>query len=310
MIKDSFTFKDADGKNIFVYKWLPDNDVKVKAVLQIAHGMAEHAARYERFAEKLTKNGYIVYANDHRGHGKTAGSVDDVGYLGEDGFNWMVKDMKELNEIIRKDNPALPVYLFGHSMGSMLSQRYTCLYGNSINGVILSGTSGKMGLLVNAGIFLAGREVKKLGPKARSIKLNQMSFGSYNKNFEPKRTDFDWLSRDNNEVDKYINDPYCGAVFTSSYFYDFLRGFKELHKMENMKNIPKELPIYVINGDKDPVGGCCKTVNMLLQDYQKLGIKDVSHKFYKDARHEILNETNREEVMTDILNWLDSHVVK
>lgn len=308
MLKGSFTFKDTDDKNIFVYKWSPGNDVKAKAIVQIAHGMAEHAARYERLAEKLTQNGYIVYANDHRGHGKTAGTVENIGYLGDDGFNWMVKDMKELNEIIKNENPGLPVYLLGHSMGSLLSQRYICLYGDSINGVILSGTSGKMGVVVNIGIMIAGNEVKKLGPKARSVKLNSMSFGGYNKNFEPKRTDFDWLSSDNKEVDKYINDPCCGGVFTSSFFYDFLIGMRELHKNKNMKNIPKNLPIYVINGDKDPVGACCKTVNKLLDSYKKLGIKDVSHKFYKDARHEILNETSRDEVVQDIINWLESHI--
>jgi alpha-beta hydrolase superfamily lysophospholipase len=307
MQKGSFTFKDAEGKNIFVYKWSPETNVKVKAVVQIAHGLAEHAGRYERFAEKLTENGYIVYANDHRGHGKTAGSLEEVGYLGEDGFNWMAKDMKELNDIVKKENPELNVFLFGHSMGSLLAQRYICLYGNSIRGVVLSGTSGKMGFIVNIGIVMAAREVRKFGPKARSIKLNSMSFENYNKSFKSTKTDFDWLSRDNAEVEKYINDPYCGGVFTSSFFYDFLRGLKELHKMKNMKNIPKDLPIYVINGDKDPVGSFCKTVNMLLDAYNKLGIKDVSHKYYKDARHEILNEINRDEVMQDVIDWLESH---
>jgi alpha-beta hydrolase superfamily lysophospholipase len=193
MIKEDFTFKDGGDVEIFVYKWLPEDMSKVRGVVQIAHGMAETAARYERFAGALTKAGYIVYANDHRGHGKTAKTVENVGYLGEDGFNWMVKDMKQLNDIIKNDNPNLPVFLFGHSMGSMLSQSYITLYGDSIKGVILSGTSGKQGLILSLGIKMARGEVEKIGPKTPSEKLNKMTFASYNNEFKPVRTDFDWL---------------------------------------------------------------------------------------------------------------------
>lgn len=307
MIVKDFIFKDGGGVDIFVYKWLPDGSEKARGVVQVAHGMAEHAARYAGFAKALTKAGYIVYANDHRGHGKTAKTVENVGYLGDDGWNWMIKDMKQLNDIIKEETPNVPVFLFGHSMGSLLAQRYITLYGDTIKGVILSGTSGKPGLLLHIGIRVAAREVKKFGADSRSEKLNSMTFGSYNNAFMPCRTSFDWLSRDTKEVDKYVNDPFCGGIFSAGFFYDMARGIRQLHKKDNMKNIPKELPIYIFSGDMDPVGKNCKTVYPLIKRYEKLGIQDVTYKFYKGGRHEMLNEINREEVTNDVLGWLDSH---
>ena len=307
MIEKNFTFKDSDEVEIFVYKWEPEEESIPKGVIQISHGMAEHAARYARFAERLTAAGYIVYANDHRGHGKTAGKIENVGYCGEDGFNWMVKDMKELTSIIKGENLGLPVFLFGHSMGSMLSQIYIALYGSELNGAILSGTSGKQGFILNLGIFMAKRQVVKIGVKTPSETMNKMTFASYNKEFIPARTAFDWLSRDEKEVDKYINDKLCGGVFSAGFFYDFLRGLKEMHRVEIMEKIPKSLPVYFTSGEKDPVGKNCKTIVSLIEEYKKLGIKDVSYKFYKDGRHEMLNEINRDEVMEDVINWISIH---
>ena len=303
----TFYFKDSDGVNIFVYKWMPEGDIK--GVIQIAHGMAETAARYERFAEFLTKNGYVVFANDHRGHGKTAGSVEKLGYIAdEDGFNWMVKDMHELNCIIRDEYKNMPVFLFGHSMGSFLSQRYIQLYGKDLKGVILSGTNGKQGPIIDLGIFVASIEIKKHGRKEKSELLNNMSFGSYNKAFKPCRTDFDWLNRDEAEVDKYIKDPYCGTVFTTSFYYDLLRALKDMYRHKNINAIPKELPIYIMAGTMDPVGNKGKGVIKLYNMYKSLNIKDVKYKLYKDGRHEILNEINKDEVMTDIGTWLNNHM--
>lgn len=310
MKNESFILKDSGGFNIFVYKWLPDDISNVKAVVQIVHGLAEHAARYETFAKFLTDSGYIVYADDHRGHGKTAGSIENLGYAGEDGFNWMVKDLDEINEKIKEENPGLPVFMFGHSMGSLMTQMYISLHGEKLKGAVLSGTSGRQGIMLNLGIFLARREMKKLGPRVQSKMLNRLTFGHYNDCFKPVKTEFDWLSRDADEVKKYIEDPFCGAPSTSGFYYDMFRAIKEMHKTENMKRIPKDLPIYIMNGDMDPVGGNCKTVLRLIEDYKKLGIKDVAHKFYKGGRHEMLNEINREEVMKDILNWLNAHLLK
>lgn len=302
-----FTFKDEEGTEIFVYKWFPEDDNNIKGIVQISHGMAETAARYERFAGVLTKAGYIVYANDHRGHGRTAGSVENVGYCGEDGFNWMLKDMYQLNTIITDENPNLPIFLLGHSMGSLLSQTYIENYRDTISGVILSGTAGRMGMVLDAGLIIAKIEMKRIGPKGKSILINNMIFGSYNKGFKPSRTDFDWLNRDPDEVDKYIADPYCGGVLSAGFYYDFFRGLKEMHKAEQLRKIPIELPIYLFSGEKDPIGKECRSVKQLIDAYKKNGIKDVSYKFYKDGHHEMLNEINRDEVMADTIKWLDNH---
>lgn len=308
MIEDSFTFTDDGGVNIFVYKWIPNSEKDVKGVVQIAHGMAETAARYKRFAESLTKLGYAVYANDHRGHGRTAQSLEKVGILGEDGFNWMVRDMKKLNDIIKTQYPGIPVILFGHSMGSMLAQKYIALHGDTIRGVILSGTSGRQGIMLDLGLIIAKSEIKKIGRDGKSQKMNNLTFKSYNNAFQPVRTDFDWLSRDNAEVDKYIKDPYCGGIFSAGFFYDFLKGLKEIHKKELMAKIPQDLPIFVVSGEMDPVGKNCSTVRSLIGEYKKLGIKDVTYKFYKGGRHEMLNEINRDEVTHDIASWLETHM--
>lgn len=307
MKKEDFIFKDGENVEIFTYKWSPDEVREIKGVVQIAHGMAETAARYERLAEFLTNEGYMVYANDHRGHGKTAKAVENIGYIGKDGFNWMIEDMKQLNDIIKKENPDKPVFLLGHSMGSMLSQGYITKYGDSIKGVILSGTAGKQGFLLELGVLIAKIEMKNKGEKWQSSLLNKLSFGSYNNSFKPTKTEFDWLSSDEKEVEKYINDPFCGTVFTSSFFYDFLKGFRYIHQQQNMAKIPKNLPIYIFAGDKDPVGNKCKTIKWLINEYKNLGIKDVEYKFYKDGRHEMLNEVNRDEVMKDLLNWINRH---
>lgn len=306
MTIDSFTFKSGDGSEIFVYKWIPEDD-KIKGVVQIAHGMAEHAKRYDRLARFLNKSGYIVYANDHRGHGKTAGSIDKLGYLAdEDGFEWLVKDLQTLSSIIKEEHSNLPLFLLGHSMGSFAAQRYIMLSGKNLAGLILSGSNGKQGIMLKIGSFLAKREVKKHGRNTPSKQMNMMIFGGYNKAFKPVRTDFDWLSRDEEEVDKYINDPYCGTVFTAGFFYDFLRGLMGVEDRNNIALIPKDLPIYILSGDKDPVGKYGKGIIDLYKRYKNHGVNDLEYKLYKDGRHEMLNEINRDEVMTDLVAWLDS----
>jgi alpha-beta hydrolase superfamily lysophospholipase len=305
---ENFKFKYRNDLEIFAYKWLPDMNVQVKGIVQIAHGMAETAARYQGFANCLTEDGFVVYANDHKGHGKTAGEVKRLGDLGEDGFNSMVEDMEELNRIIKAENPNLPIFLFGHSMGSFLTQRYISLYGGGLMGAILSGSSGKQGIIIDVGILIAKMEMKKIGRGSKSNKLNKLTFGSYNNSFKPNRTAFDWLSRDNEEVDKYINDPFCGTVFTAGFFYDFLGGLKNIADKRVIREVPKDLPIYIFSGDKDPVGKNGKGVLTLVKAYRKHGIKDLIFKLYKDGRHEMLNEINKEEVIDDVIKWLNAHI--
>ncbi len=307
MESSTFTFKDHDGVEIFVYKWVPEGDAK--AVIQIAHGMAEHAARYARPADAFTKTGYIVYANDHRGHGKTAKDLDKRGQLGPGGWESMVKDMKQLTDIIKKENPGLPVFLLGHSMGSFLSQAYIQQWGSDLKGVILSGTNGHMPkLLLVLGKMMAKGDMKKKGPNAPGTKMDKMSFGSYNKKFEPVKTKFDWLSRDEAEVKKYVEDQWCGFVAPTSFYVDLLTILDTIWKKAREAKIPKDLPIYMFSGSKDPVGNNTKGVIPLFNRYQKLGIKDVSKKFYEGGRHESFNEINRDEVYKDVIAWLDTHM--
>jgi alpha-beta hydrolase superfamily lysophospholipase len=308
MQSETFTFQDPQGYEIFVYQWLPGPGQKLKAIVQIAHGMAETADRYERFALALTAAGYMVYVNDHRGHGRTAKTLDQVGYMGQDGFNWAVEDMYRLNRIIQAGYPGLPVFLFGHSMGSFLAQQYICRYGTGLKGAILSGTSGNQGFVLNLGIILAGLTIALKGARTPSPLLNYMSFGSYNQHFKPNRTPFDWLSRDEAEVDKYVANPFCGGIFSAGFYYDLFRGLKAIHRLRNQRHIPTNLPLYIFSGAMDPVGNFTRTVRRLINTYQKLKIQDVTCKFYPEGRHEMLNELNRDEVTRDVIAWLDGHL--
>ncbi|MGG7178561.1 alpha/beta hydrolase [Clostridium paraputrificum] len=307
---EKFKFTDTEGKEIVAFKWTPKGE-NIKAVIQIAHGMTERSLRYDYFARKMNEEGYIVYANDHRGHGETAGSKEELGYIAdEDGFNWMVKDLKELTDIIKVENPSIPVVLLGHSMGSFLSQRYAELYGDEIDYLILSGTNGKPKKITKLGAVIANREIKKYGRRHISKRMDKLSFGDFNKEFAPARTNFDWLCSVEEEVNKYMNDELCGFVCSSSFYYDLINGLWAIHKKENLARIPKKLPMYIFAGDRDPVGYSGKGIVNLYDCYRELQIEDVSFKLYKDGRHEMLNEHNKDEVIKDILLWLEDRIGK
>lgn len=306
MKSSEFYFKSTkDNLDIHVYKWEPENKNPI-GIVQISHGMSETAIRYEYFAKNLTDNGYIVYINDHRGHGLTAKTIDNVGCLADsDGFTYLVEDINTLTNIIKEENEDLPIFLFGHSMGSFASQRYIMEYGNNIDGLILSGSNGKHGFILNIAEKIINYEIKRKGRLNRSKALDSLIFGGNNKKFKSPRTEFDWLSRDEKEVDKYIEDPFCGVLFTCGFFYDFIKGLQEIEDKENLKKVPLDLPIYIMSGDKDPIGKNGKGVLRLRDRYIKLGVKDVLCKLYEGGRHEMLNETNKDEVIRDILNWIN-----
>jgi alpha-beta hydrolase superfamily lysophospholipase len=307
IVKDSFRFQDSHGYSIQAYRWKPEG--KAKAVIQIAHGMAEHSARYESFANKLVENGYGVYINDHIGHGKTIKEKEEKGHLPKDGFNLCVDDLFQLTQIIKAENPGVPVVLLGHSMGSFFAQEYITKYGSEINGCILSGSSGKQGIYHIASL-IAMLSVIIQGRKARSPLMGKLSFGNFNNKFKPARTSFDWLSKDTAEVDKYVNDPLCGFVCTTSFYYEFYKSLDKLHKINKIRRIPRSLPVYIFSGEKDPVSNNSRTVKKLVDMYKTLGLNDVEYKIYENGRHEMLNETNREEVISDIICWLDRRFQK
>lgn len=310
MRTDTFRFADTEGRDIFVYKWASDQEnsewrSRPKGVVQIAHGMAETAARYERLARVLAEAGYIVYANDHRGHGNTARSADELMVIGENGFERMTEAMSLLTDRIAAEHPGLPVFLFGHSMGSFLAQQYMYRCGSKLRGVILSGTSGRQGPLLGFGIRIAESLCARKGAEHRSELLMGLSLGGYNRVFRPNRTAFDWLSRDEAEVDKYVQDPLCGALPTAGFFRDMFHCLQDIHRWSHMERIPKELPVYIFAGDRDPVGRQGKGIKQLVDMYRKLGLRDVAWTLYPGGRHEMLNEINRDEVMRHVVEWLD-----
>ncbi|UOE94576.1 alpha/beta hydrolase [Alkalihalobacillus sp. LMS39] len=304
MGRTEFTFENKDDILIQVYKWTPTTSVK--GIVCISHGMSETALRYDAFANALSDEGYVVYAHDHRGHGKSAKSMEELGYVSDnDGFFDMVEDVKKVVKLAKEEYPGQDVVLFSHSMGSFLAQRYIQLYGGDLAGVILSGTNGKPPWLVNVGIVVAKTLMTLKGRKADGKLLDKLTFGSYNRPFEPADTPFDWLSRDKEQVKKYIDDPYCGNVFPVSFYHDLFMGTKEIHKQEYIHEVPKELPIYIFAGDKDPVGDFGQGIIRLYDAYKKAGIKNVSYKLYEGGRHESLNEINRDEVIKDTITWLN-----
>ena len=305
----TFTVTATDGTPLHVFRWSPDAGAAPKAVVQIAHGMAEHSARYARFAEVLTAAGYAVYANDHRGHGQTAGDLKRAGFFADhDGWSTVVEDMYAVTHTIREEQPGLPIFLFGHSMGSMLSRTYAIRHGAELDGLILSGTGGDPGMLGKVGQVVALVEAKVRGKGTASPLLDKLSFGNFNKPFEPARTPFEWLSRDPAEVDAYIADPWCGLVCTAGMFQDLLSGIALINADSQVARIPQGLPIYLFSGAEDPVGDKTKGVQQVVDQFRRLGIKDVFVRFYLGARHEVLNETNRDEVMADVVDWLDDHL--
>ncbi len=304
-----FTFLTDDGVTIFCKKWEDESQAITKGVVQIAHGMAEHMERYDLFAKALSKEGYIVYGNDHRGHGKTGMNSKIMGFFAdENGFDRVVEDMLQLTDMMKQDHPNVPIFLFGHSMGSFLSRRYIQTHSNQLTGVILSGTGGNPGFIGKVGIGIAKLEMNRKGKKTKSPLMNKLTFGSYNKAFSPNRTEFDWLSRDDKEVDKYVHDPLCGGIFTAGFFYDLVGGVAKVNNHNANMYIPKGLPMYFMAGDRDPVGNYSKGVLQAADMYKKIGNKDVTVQLYENSRHEILNELNKEEVFKDVINWLNMHI--
>jgi len=306
MSENWYTFTADDNTVIHAVDW----DVShPKAVIQITHGMAEHIERYRAFAEQLQEAGYAVTGIDLRGHGRTAGSLENAGFFApKKGYEAVIEDIRTLNNKISEKYPNTPVVLFGHSMGSLFTRDFIARYAEALfprlAGVIISGTAFVPSLTAKMGKMVANFEKFTKGPKSSSEKLNKMNFGSFNQHFAPNRTDFDWLSRDESEVDKYDSDPMCGFSCTTTLYTDLFTVLSRIHSPNSFKSVPNNLPMFFISGSMDPVGNFGKGVQKVYELYKKYGIKNVQIQIYKDARHELLNEINKRDVIKDIINWL------
>jgi alpha-beta hydrolase superfamily lysophospholipase len=300
------TLDTSDGVPVTVHRWEPAG--AVRGVVNLVHGMAEHARRYDHVADALTTAGYAVYAEDHRGHGETAASPEDLGFLAEErGWARVLDDLHRVTGRARRDHPDVPVFLLGHSMGSFLAQQYLFTFPGELDGVILSGSNGPIGPLGAAAAAVARVEQRRLGPRGRSAVLDKLVFGAYNKPFEPARTGFDWLSRDPTEVDAYVADERCGFVATTRMYADLFAGLRVIGQVERVRaGAPRDLPILIFAGSEDPVGGASGTA-ALVAHYERAGLTAVAHRVYDGGRHEMFNETDRDEVIADVVRWLDEH---
>lgn len=306
-IVSEYFFPSSDGKTlIHVNQWTPV-DREIVGVVQISHGVAEYGGRYAPFAQYLCGHGFVVVANDHLGHGQSLIEGCPMVYLGEEGGWWnVVDDIEELRRRTAKVFPNKPYFLFGHSMGSFLARSHLIRYPGKLDGCVLCGTGHMSPALIAGGKLVADREIKRLGRKAYSVRANDLAFGAYNKRFSPTRTNFDWVSANEANVDAYIADPLCGGDTTLGLFREMLDGLTYITKQRNINQMDKELPVFFIAGDQDPVGDMGKGVRKAYSCFKKAGIRDVSVKLYHGLRHEILNEASRQYVYRDVLDWLEA----
>jgi alpha-beta hydrolase superfamily lysophospholipase len=274
-----------DGIEIATYRW--SGDAAPTHVVQIAHGMGEHAGRYRRLAEALVGAGAVVYANDHRGHGATAGSPENHGDLGDGGWSGLVADLGVVSAHARSEHPGLPLVVIGHSMGSFALQRYLLDHSADLDAAVLTGTSA-------VDVIAAGIDPTQ-----------EVDLSAFNAPFEPARTESDWLSRDPDEVDAYEADPACGFGLNAVSAGSMLDGMEGAADPARLAGIRSDLPILLLSGDADPLAGGGPLVQLVADRYLEAGVADVSVHLYPGARHEVFNETNRDEVTADLIAWIE-----
>ncbi|MFW6266571.1 MAG: alpha/beta hydrolase [Halanaerobiales bacterium] len=296
-----FSLEGTAGIKIYGTKYSVESP---RGVLLIVHGMAEHRQRYYDFARHLNHNGYIVYTYDHRGHGETAVKNNQtLGYFArKDGWEKIIKDLHKLLNYVIEKNKGLPVFLLGHSMGSFIVRNYIAHYGERLTGVILSGAGEVHPWKLKLIKPLVKLEKLIRGSESRSKVVQKLIFSSNNRQFKPSRTDYDWLSRDNEVVDNYIMDRFCGFKCTTGFYEDFIKGIFKTTKWKSYSSVPNTLSLLFIAGGQDPVGG--EDIKEIAENYREAGVWDVVCKVYPNARHELLNEINKKEVFSDLTDWL------
>ena len=302
MIHQTFWLDANDRSGLFVNQWLPG--ATPKAIVLLVHGMAEHTARYARLGKALNEAGFGLYAHDQRGHGKTAERGTPGYFADHDGWCAVVSDVASLHQHIGQAHPGLPIFLLGHSMGSCIAQAYLMHHSASLQGVILSASNFQPVALYRAASLIARLERWRQGAKGRSALIEWLSFGSFNKAFKPNRTPYDWLSRDPAQVDAYASDPLCGFRCTNQLWIDLLGGLQQISKASNLAQIDPGLPLLIMGGECDPVSEG-KRLTDLANALRSAGNRQLQLNLYPQARHELFNETNRDEVMADVIAWLN-----
>lgn len=308
-MRDEFYFPSKDGNTeIHTIEWKPEGEVR--AVLQICHGMVEYIRRYDEFAQFLCGEGYYVVGNDHLGHGKSIQAKSEYGFFNEKyGNACVLGDMHTLRQRTEKKYPGVPYFMLGHSMGSSLLRQYIQMYGNGLSGAVLMGTVADH----KKAALLFGKRLCRVmaafrGWHYRSKMVDNLVLGAYNKKFKPARTRADWITSDNEKLDMYVADPLCSFMSTVNAYYNVFSGMIGIQRKESVYMIPKGLPVLFVSGADDPVGEFGKGVRKIYEKYRAAGIRDVTLRLYTGDRHEILNETDRDQVYKDLLGWFEKHI--
>ena len=306
--KIEFTFDSRDGMTkIHAVRWIPEG--KVLCILQVVHGMAEYIERYEALAQYLGEKGILVTGDDHLGHGKSVGADGTYGYFCEqDPATVVVRDVHRLKKMTQEEYPGVPYVILGHSMGSFIARNYLFKYGTGIQGAVICGTGSQPKALVKVCKLLAAVQSLFLGSKHTAKLMDKLAFGNYNQKIADAKTPFDWLCTDKAVVDAYMEDNLCGCTFTVNGFQTLFTLIDRLNQEENLLLMPKELPVYFIAGDKDPVGNYGEGVKKAFEDFKQAGMERISIKLYPGDRHELLNEKDKYKVYEDLYPWIMERV--
>lgn len=302
-----FTLPSSDGKTrLRGFRWQPDG--QIRGVLQISHGMVEHLERYNEFAEYLAAQGYAVIGHDHLGHGGSVGEHAEYGFFAEEnGDRFLLQDMHRVTVLAKRLYPDKPVFLLGHSMGSFLLRRYMTIYGKEISGAIICGTGNITVSQARLALMLSSVSAKLFGKRHHSKLIDLLALGQYALQYGNPLRPGSWLSKNEESVRAYAADPRCGFCFTVGAYRDFFRVLMALAKEKNFDRIPRDLPVFMISGMEDPLGGYTRAVLSVYNRFVAMGMKDIDIMFYPEDRHEILQETDRDLVFGDVLAWLRSH---
>ena len=312
MKNEVFTFLSKDGKtNIHAVKWIPDSG-EYKAILQITHGLIEYIERYEPFAKFMTENGYMVVGHDHLGHGESVNTKEDLGFFADvdSPSDYLIEDMHKLRTTIQKENPDVPYFMFGHSMGSYMHRKYLSVFNDYLRGAIICGTGFSPEKVTKMGIMATKLMKVFKGSHGRSKMLRDLTYDKYYKKFDMfgKDASNSWLTRDEEIVKKYYADPKCTYMFTVNGYVGLTEAVLYSCKQENVDKIPNKLPIFIVSGSDDPVGGCSEGVMKVVNMFKESGKVDLTYKLYDGFRHEILNEIGKEQVYSDLLAWMNVRI--